>query len=260
MSVVKNISPYTYQLLRGKVNRRIFFLHIAKSGGTSITQALQNSYGLAECISKRHFFILSNQASAMASRVIEDNVWDYREKLLLYYMSMKRMKYISGHFHYSDKAMQKFGQEWNFITVLRHPVSRWFSSYFFDKYRDGSSHGRINADLESFLESDRGIRQGSAYVLSFTEGLSTAEAASDEAVKLAIENLNKFALVGILEELDRFKVEFEELFGVKISVGQLNKNPLQKSKQKEIISEEIRRRVEEACQPSIKVYNAILSG
>lgn len=263
MKLNKSAFPSIRQLLINgtsrNLNERIFFLHIAKSGGTSITQAFQNSYGLSKRLSRRHFFTLSNEASAMASEIIEENIWDYREKLLLYYMSMERMKYIGGHFHYSDRAMQKFGKEWNFVTVLRHPVSRWFSSYFFDKYREGSSHGRIYADLESFLESERGIRQGNAYVLSFTEGLSTAEATSDNAVKIAIENLNKFTLVGILEQLDRFKEDFEERFGVKLLVEQLNKNPLQKSKQQEMISDNIRQRVEEVCQPSLKVYNAMMA-
>lgn len=257
MTLAKSILPHVHQLIGGRVSKKIFFLHVHKSGGTSVTEGLKNSFGLTETISKRHFFTLDNDASAIASEIVGEDIRSYREKLLLYYMSMERMKYISGHFYYSEKAMQKFGKEWSFITLLRHPIDRWFSTYFFDRYREGSSNGRIDCDLESFVESERALRLGSGYVLAFTEGISLSEVSSNDAINCAIKNLKKFALVGVLEEIDVFARAYKALFGAELFIQRLNKNPLSRQKQTGLISDKIQKKVEEICQPSMKIYEAI---
>jgi len=257
MVLEKNIFPYVRQLTGGKVSQKIFFLHIHKCGGTSVVEAVMNSFGLAEKISRRHFFTLNNDASVTASKITGEDLRNYREKLLIYHLSMERMKYVSGHFFYSEKAMQTFSKEWNFITLLRHPVSRWFSHYFFDRYREGSSHGRIYTDLESFVNSEKALVWGSNYVTTYTENISLSEAYSDEAISRAIENLKKFALVGMLERIDVFAKDYKNLFGVELSIPRFNTNPLLKQQQKELISDEIQQKVEEICQPNVRVYKAM---
>lgn len=66
-------------------------------------------------------------------------------------------------------------------------------------------------------------------------------------------------MVGILEDLEKFERDFEELFGAKLFIRQLNRNPLKKVKQENIVSKEIRQQVEEICRPSMKVYKAMLA-
>ncbi len=259
MALQKDIPLYFRHFLGAKVREKIFFLHIHKCGGTSLSKAIAISFGLFENITRRHFFSPNYEASVRASKLIEDNVMDYRKKLLLYYMSIERMKYISGHFFYSEKAMEEFGKEWNFLTLLRHPVSRWFSHYFMDRYREhGVSHARICSDLESFVESERALHEARKYVLAFTEGISLSDASSNEAVNQAIENLKKFALVGVLEKMDAFTRDYKNLFGAELFIEKLNKNPLPKLRQKKLISDEILKKVEEICQPSMRVYESVI--
>lgn len=99
---------------------------------------------------------------------------------------------------------------------------------------------------------------GNSYVRRLTEGISPTNASSDEGVKQAIENLNKFALVGILEKMDIFARDYQSLFGTKLVIEHSNKNPVSKFQQKEQITDEIRQRVEEICQPNIRVYESQL--
>lgn len=149
--------------------------------------------------------------------------------------------------------MVEFGGEWHFITVLRHPVSKWFSQYFFNRNKI-SDHFKIEADLESCVESEEGIALGSDYVRKLTQGFHGTEAASKEAVTQAIENLKKFALVGVLERLDVFARDFRRLFGAKLFLEKKNRNPVSRKKQRQETTEEIRKRVEEICQPDMEVY------
>lgn len=241
-----------------KVGKKIVFLHIPKCGGTSIGQAIQASYGFWECLSRQNFGHLDSAASLKGSCLSGEELMAYREKLLLYFLSNPRYKYISGHFSYSETAVVEFGGEWHFITVLRHPVSKWFSQYFFNRNKI-SDHFKIEADLESYVESEEGSALGSDYVRKLTQGFHWTEAASKEAVTQAIENLKKFALVGVLERLDVFKHQFEKRYGVKLNISIKNINPLAKTHQKDQITEEIRRKVENICRPDLEVYNYLLS-
>lgn len=104
------------------------------------------------------------------------------------------------------------------------------------------------------MESEEGIALGSDYVRKLTQGFHGTEAASKEAVTQAIENLKKFALIGVLERLDLFARDFHRLFGVKLFLEKKNMNPVSREKQREEITEEIRKKVEEICLPDIEVY------
>ncbi|MGB3511098.1 MAG: hypothetical protein WBA93_18060 [Microcoleaceae cyanobacterium] len=232
-------------------------MHIPKCGGTAIDIAIRNSYGLYENLRGRALFTENHSALLKASSIDNETVENYRKKLQLYYLSNGDCKYISGHFRYSEKAMQEFGKYWNFITILRHPVFHWFSVYFFNRYKT-SPHFKINQDLESFIESENAARMGSSYIWRLTDHISWSEAACDTAINQAIENLDKFSLVGVLERMNIFKKDYENLFGAKLIVQMYNKNPLSKSQQKEQITDEIKSRVEEICQPNMKMYESVM--
>lgn len=259
LNIYRNMREYC---TKPSLTKKTFFLHIPKCGGTSITQALSS------CCARECRFLpspqradnakfLNAQASLKGARLCGMALGKYREHLLLYFMSMKNVKFITGHYNFSELVCQEFGEEWTFITMLRHPVSRWFSHYFFNRYKE-ADHFKINDDLASFVDSGPGQRMGHFYVYNLT-GEGQFGSVSTETVTQAIEYLEKFSIVGCIEHLNIFLKQFEELYHIKLNIKAKNKNPLDKSKQKEQISEEIMKKVEKICQPDMEIYNFALS-
>ena len=255
MKIQKLVHPYWQQLSGKNAKPKIFFLHIPKCGGVSFNQAIRNSYG-NRWEQEEYCFSLDGNAARRCSQLLGEDRNEYRKKILAYVMSLDRYKYIHGHFAYSEKIYQEFGDEWNFVTLLRHPVAQWFSQYFYD--RRAESEVRIDEELSTFIESERATLMGNTYVRKLTEGFSLTEAASEAAIKQAIENLNKFALVGVLEKIDSSIANYQQIFGTSLTLKQLNKNPTSKSEQQKKITPEIHKKVEEICQPNLKVYRAAI--
>lgn len=260
MNIVK--LGYVHRLAKKQLARnlkqKIFFMHVPKCGGTSISRAIRSSYGFDKTKGRKLFFQLDAAASLRASQILGFKELEFLENLLIYNMSISSRKYIDGHFVYSQKAFEEFGDEWKFVTLLRHPVSKWFSKYFYNRYKE-SLHYKLDCDLETYVESKTGIAEGSDYVRCLT-GLSLFhDSNSKRAVEQAIGNLHNFFLIGVLEKIDVFKNKFKRQFGTKLYIERFRSNPLPKSKQEEQISDGIKKRVEEICQPDIQVYNAALA-
>ena len=252
-------SQGSYGRIREKTEPRlkapIFFLHLPKCGGTSIANAIQRRYQASEI---GH---LDDKACVKAAQYLERDLDDYRRDLLLYYVLQNDIRYLSGHFAYSQRAYDESRGRWHFMTVLRHPVDRWFSHFFYNKYTP-TDRFQIPEDLSAFVETERAFLWGRLYIRNLTEGSVRPDVHTTDtskAVASAIKVLEGFSLVGCLENLDAMCAQFEHKFGVKLRIPVSNRNPVGKDKQREQISEKIRKKVAEICQPDMEVYNYALS-
>ena len=238
--------------------------------GVSFKQALQACYRTLDGIKQHQIYhLLDSKASFNAFNQLTDKAnfpWEqsladdndylelkFRESLLLYYMNQIHINYIGGHFSFSNAAYQYFSNQYSFVTVLRHPVDRWISLYFWRRY---NKQGRrnIDTDITTHLQSELAYQQGCGYI-KFLGGVNKdGDYASPQAISRAKENLHKFRVVGCLEYQENFLKQFEEQFGRKLKIKQLNKSPKSVTHKKAVITDEINAEIRELCKPDLEVY------
>lgn len=260
-----SIKARNENLFKGALNKKLFYLHINKCGGSSINQAVKSCYytwNIREDNRLAHLKAIPSFIGAklkaekdnyLLNDEIDDEVLMFRENILLYYMSQNDVKYISGHFSFSEKAYRYFSQKYAFITVLREPVSRWISSYFYNRYKS-INYCKITTDIQDYVQSELGQSHGREYIKLLVDPYERKNYTSEQAIEKAKQNLHKFTLVGCLEYQKEFIQQFQERFGQQLIIPKINKSPKSNSYQKSIVTDEIKEKIKEICQPDLEIY------
>lgn len=184
-------------------------------------------------------------------------------------LASPRAGLVCGHYRYARWIGERWGGEsdgrddesWSFVTVLRDPVERWLSHYFYNRANPGPLH--IDAPLEEFLETPRAALLGSVQLRHLAdvgeegEPLEAGEGASHDAVRRALENLERFAVVGRLEELDGFNDAFEARFGRRLTIPRRNVNRQRPERDEAAGRPEVLERIRELCGPDRGVYEGV---
>jgi hypothetical protein len=249
-----------------KLPQDIFFLHVPKCGGTSLVNAIARFYQPVFSRDQRNIARLDSPASLLAANMHGHDHLACNREILAYFLA-GHCRYVYGHFTFSEKAHQQFRDKYAFITLLREPVSKWFSLYFYNRYKQ-SDHYALDMDLAEFVETERAVSYGCDYVMQFNGDDSIADytsaAAIDhfctpEAIERACANLDKFDLVGVLENLDLFKQDFQTLYGVKLDEEHRRESPVAKGAREKMITPEILEKVKILNRPNTYVYEHVVN-
>ena len=234
-----------------------FFMHIPKTGGTSIDSAFEKIYRLSysrlkEAASQKTVELLRNK-SAQNQSIDFLETMRFRRSLLVYEM-FRNTHFISGHTYFDTEVWNRFGHKYAYITVLREPVKRYISYYFFNLEKPDKAHGKINQSLTDFLKSEKGRRAGKVYaryLCGNLERISANDFPNHDDIAKAKENLKKFKAVGFLENIEAFKQTIEKDFSLNIKIPYKNKNVAKNINISPEITDQIRRN----CQIDLEIYN-----
>jgi hypothetical protein len=140
--------------------------------------------------------------------------------------------------------------------VLRHPVKKWLSQYYFNRYKDiPAQHFQIDVDIDEYMDSEEGRALGHDQARKLSDLAITGP---DAMLEAALENLDRFDVVGLTEHLDRVQRDFGQCFGTAIDISRLNINPAQKRQQTALESPVIHKRVEALCRHDMLLYRTAL--
>lgn len=198
---------------------------------------------------------LHSPAALTAATILGQDPIAYNRDILSYFLA-QNYRYVYGHFAFSKAAYDVFKDKYAFVTVLRDPVKKWFSLYFYNRYKK-SNHYALNDDLDMFLESELAVGYGSDYAMQFAGDDTITDFTSQEAIDRAISNLKLFDLVGVMEQFPVFVQGFQSLIGVDLKIRHLRKNPVSHEEQRRAITPEILERVQELNRPNLAIYEYV---
>ena len=252
MSVIriKRIRDY----LAGKRNARgLVFHHVPKCGGTSVGMTIRRRYLLSQVgiVPAPSFFaVRSITASDDRLRTLQ-HAKEFREKLLLYHL-YNGVGCVSAHVRFSKVAYDNFHTTHGFVTILRDPVERFISHFFYGSGREG--HMSIDMALEEFVESEEGRQYGAAYCDYFSGLNAFEDFGSSSAIASAKKNLSLFAVVGFLDDLNDFRTRIGIEFGFRPRIGHKNRGATPKPLIGDTLSSEILDRIKLLCSPDREIF------
>jgi Sulfotransferase family len=231
------------------------FHHVPKCAGTSVARALRMRYLPSQegIPSGPSFYAAKAFAPNLSTSQLWPAVLDLREKMLLSHM-YNGVRCIAAHVRFSERAYEEFHRHYKFITILREPVSRYISHYFWD-FDGPEEWARISVGIEEFVETEQGARYGLLFGENYSGLPSDTDFSSPQAVEAAKRNLDRFAAVGFVEDMARFQRRLKETLGISVNIKHQNRGRVQDQTKKRVVTPDVRRKIEALCAPDTEIYD-----
>jgi hypothetical protein len=166
-----------------------------------------------------------------------------------------RADFISGHHGFSPIAYDHFAEQYAFFTILRDPVERFLSEYFYNRTKD-SEHFSIDIDLDQYLNTQRAKYSAETYLRYLGTPRAGYADNPDFSVMAAKENLARIDILGFVDDMKGVIQQLELYTGRTLSLHHLNENP-SKSYEKKVSPAQLVQ-IKSMCEADIEIYNIAL--
>ena len=185
------------------------------------------------------------------------DVFALRDLLLATQLNNPQLSLVAGHFRYCETFHRPFLNRCSAFTVLREPVDRFLSLYYYNSFKS-TSYGKETLPLDVYLTKPRARRSAEDYVRLFRgTNVEHGTFASTDDIEAAKRNLQQFAIVGCLENMSAFEAMFRQRTGLDLNMPVLNKSPAPLEERYAELPVELMQEISQLCEPSTQVYDFV---
>lgn len=176
------------------LNKTIYFMHIPKSGGTTIDHIFLKLFSILKDYHFKRF-------------KYSDGV--KKNKLLINEIDISKKYFISGHLdHDFCSNLDNIYK----CSIVRDPVSRVISHYKFMVFKLSSTPEKYT--FEMFINNEVKNNRDNLITRHFAGLLNEKKNILDQDSKQALKNMNSFDLIYTLENWDKFLANLLSKFGL----------------------------------------------
>ena len=209
----------------------IIFMHIPKTGGTTLNDIFKKSYAENEIYNHVPLEAMRNHFSQLKE---EDK---------------KEIKAISGHHFYGIHDL--FSKPYTYFTMMRSPIERVISLYYFLKTYPGYYEENMrNMSFEEYIDWDPQAKNGQIHQICGQN--------SQLSLEKAKENLKVFEVVGITEMFNESLLLLKNKFNW-ANIEYKKKNVTKSRPRISEVSPKIIKKIEKNNELDIELYEFIKS-
>ncbi len=166
--------------------RALIFLHIPKTAGTTLNRIIEWQYNPLSIFTMDPYRI----------RATPERLKQLSEA------RRRRLRMVRGHFYYG--VHEYLPQESTYITMLREPVARFLSAYYFLQRRPlHPMHRKVKSERIGVEDFIRLTPQRQNLQCSLIAGIKSNGKCEESTLEIAKENLAKsFSIVGLSERFE----------------------------------------------------------